>query len=41
MFAMLNQNGGGVGTSEYGGDGGEASGDVGGGGIHGIICLCR
>lgn len=41
MFAMLNRGGGGVGTGEDGGDGGEVSGGVGRGGIHGIICLIR
>ena len=39
MFSMLNRGSGGVGMSEDGGDGDEAGGGVGGGGIHGIICL--
>jgi len=41
MFVILNHCGGGVGMGKYGGDGNEASGGVGGGGIHGILCLIR
>jgi len=35
----LNRGGGGAGTGEDGGHGGEASGGVGGGSIHRILCL--
>ena len=41
MLAILNRGGGGVGTSEDGGDGNEASGCVGGGGICRILSLIR
>ena len=41
MFSILNHSGGGVGTGEDGGDGDEASGGVGRGGICGILCLIR
>ena len=39
MFAILNCGGGGGGTGEVGGDGGEASGCVGGGVIHENPCF--
>ena len=39
MLAILNHGGGEVSTGEDGGDGDEADGGVGGGGIHRILCL--
>ena len=37
MLAILNYDGGGVGTGKDGSDGDEANGGVDGGGIHGIL----
>ena len=39
MFAILNRGGGGCGTGDVGGNGGEADGGVGRGSIRGNPCL--
>ena len=41
MLVILTRSGGRGGTSEDGGEGNEAGGSVGGGGMHRIFCLIR
>ncbi len=41
MLAILNRSAARVGTGEDGGDGNEAGGGVGGGGMCGILCLIK